>query len=102
MHPGVPDDALEELSNMLDLPLCAGSINRGCTTIGAGMAVNDYTALCGYASTASELSVIEGVFNLDDACKFGYEFQIRTDLIEALAYPKSCANINRLNFFVSP
>ena len=56
--------ALNELSSLLQVPLVAGTVNRGSDIIGGGLVVNDWSAFCGLATTAPELSVIEGVFKL--------------------------------------
>jgi len=47
VHPQTTVEQLDELSNLLQVPLCAGTINRGSDVIGAGLVVNDWVAFCG-------------------------------------------------------
>ncbi len=85
VHPRTSVEDLEELSTLLQVPLVAGTVNRGLDLIGAGLVVNDWCAFTGLATTSTELSVIESIFKIQDAKPTAIVEEYRDALIESLA-----------------
>ena len=85
VHPRTTIEEQDELSTLLQVPLIAGTVNRGLDMIGAGLVVNDWCAFTGLDTTSTELSVIESIFKIQDAKPTAIVEEYRDSLVESMA-----------------
>ncbi|KAI9342569.1 eukaryotic translation initiation factor 6 [Obelidium mucronatum] len=83
VHPKTSIQDQDELSSLLQIPLVAGTVNRGSDLIGGGLVVNDWCAFAGLDTTSTEISVIESIFKLQNAQPTNIVGGMRDQLIDS-------------------
>ena len=77
VHPMTSTAELDELSNLFQIPIAAGTINRGCDLIAAGCCVNDFSGFTGLDTTSAELMVFDGIFKLTQSHGSGISSKLK-------------------------
>lgn len=64
VHPLTTTAELDELSSLFQIPIAAGTLNRGSDLIAAACVVNDWSGFVGLDTTSAELMVFDGIYKL--------------------------------------
>ena len=84
VHPKTSIQDQDELASLLQVPLVAGTVNRGSDMIGAGLVVNDWCAFSGMDTTSTELSVIESIFKIQGKSNTFIVNEFRESMIDSM------------------
>ncbi|KAI5172021.1 translation initiation factor 6 [Nematocida sp. LUAm3] len=66
-----PVEEIAELSELLDLRVIPGTVNRGSDAVGSGVVINDFACFVGTATTSTEIVVIDSLFKTTATAELG-------------------------------
>ena len=85
VHPQCSIHELEALMTLTGVHLSAGTVNCGSAKVGADMVANDFSAFIGTQTTATEITVIDAIYQLNESRnKCAYAEEDRADEIYSL------------------
>lgn len=73
---------MEELAQLVQVPLVAGTVSKGSDMVGKGVLANDWAIFCSMQTTATELQLLESLFNLQKGAPM--PSSLRRAMIECL------------------
>lgn len=83
VHPMTSTSELDELSNLFQIPIGAGTLNRGSDLIAAGCVVNDWSGFVGMDTTSSEIAVFDDIFKLNKTIGSNFSSKIKEIHLES-------------------
>lgn len=77
-------EQIEELSNHLQIPIEAATVNSGLNLLSGGLCVNDSVMITGWNTTALEIANLTKIFKIDDSGVQTNDFIVDDSLIDMI------------------
>jgi len=90
VSPRVTRDEMNQLVELLQIPLIAGTVNNGSYLLSAGLIANDWAAFVGQDSTGVEIQVVEKILRIERQVDMAHttgqvdDASLRSAIIDAL------------------
>jgi len=81
VHPMTSVEEMNELSTLVQVPLTAGTLNKGSDTVGVGIVANDWCGFVGVETTYTEIFVVDNIFRFKNITQ---DENIKTGLINSI------------------